>query len=105
MSAAVARHRHHDRRRSHNRLRLRLLIHGSVATSAIVIGGAKLNQQAVIASNDFPRIYRGKSRGHRVVGGPERAFLTSGTGTNLTFGGKVPTAVPNLQSPACGCQG
>jgi len=73
-----------------------------VATSAIVIGGAKLNQQAVIASNDFPRIYRGKSRGHRVVGGPERAFLTN-TGTNV--GGTVPSAVPNLRSSACGCQG
>jgi hypothetical protein len=65
-----------------------------VATSAIVIGGAKLNQQAVIASNDFPRIYRGKSRGHRVVGGPERAFLTN-TGTN--FGGRF-----QVQCPICG---
>jgi hypothetical protein len=35
----------------------------------------------VIASNDFPRIYRGKSRGHRVVGVPERAtpYFLKGT--------------------------
>jgi len=73
-----------------------------VATSAIVIGGAKLNQQAVIASNDFPRIYRGKSRGHRVVGVPERALLTN-TGTKLL--GDRSGAVPNLRSSPCGCQG
>ena len=32
-----------------------------------------MNQQAMIATDDFPRIYWGKSRGHRVVGVPEPA--------------------------------
>jgi hypothetical protein len=36
-----------------------------------------LNQQAMIATDDFPRIYWGKSRGHRVVGVPEPALLTT----------------------------
>jgi hypothetical protein len=44
-----------------------------VAAPAIVIDRTELNQQAMIATDDFPRIYWGKSRGHRVVGVPERA--------------------------------
>jgi hypothetical protein len=48
-----------------------------MAAAAIVIDGAELNQQAAIATNDLPRVYRGKSRGHRVVGVPERALLTT----------------------------
>ncbi len=31
----------------------------------------------MIATDDFPRIYRGKSRSHRVVGVPEPALLTA----------------------------
>ena len=31
----------------------------------------------MIATNDFPGIYWGKSRSHRVVGVPERALLTA----------------------------
>jgi hypothetical protein len=48
-----------------------------VAASAIIVGCTELDQQAVIATDDFPRIYRGKSRSHRVVGVPERALLTA----------------------------
>jgi hypothetical protein len=44
-----------------------------VAAPAIVIDRTELNQQAMIATDDFPGIYWGKSRGHRVVGVPERA--------------------------------
>src|SRR5437660_1665936 len=73
MSAAGSRHRHHHRGGDYDRLRFGLLVQGRVATPAIVVMGAKLNQQAVITANDFPLIYRGKSRGHRVVGVPERA--------------------------------
>jgi hypothetical protein len=47
-----------------------------VAAAAVIVVGAKLNQQAVIASNDFPRINRGKSRGHsRIVAAPEQGTL------------------------------
>jgi hypothetical protein len=45
----------------------------------------------VIATDDFPRIYWGKSRGHRVVGVPERATPLL-LPRNLTVGGEVPTA-------------
>jgi predicted hydrolase (HD superfamily) len=44
-----------------------------MAAPAIVIDRTELNQQAMIATDDFPRIYRGKSRSHRVVGVPEPA--------------------------------
>jgi hypothetical protein len=50
-----------------------------MAASAIVIDGAELNQQAAITTDDLPRVYRGKSRSHRVVGVPERALLTTGS--------------------------
>ena len=50
-----------------------------MAAPAVVIDGAELNQQAVIATDDLPRVYRGKSRSHRVVGVPERALLTTGS--------------------------
>ena len=73
VSAAHARDRHHDRRGEHYGFRLGLLIERRVAASAIVIDRTELNQQAMIASDDFPRIYWGKSRGHRVVGVPEPA--------------------------------
>jgi hypothetical protein len=44
-----------------------------VAAPTIVIDRTELNQQAMIATDDFPRIYWGKSRSHRVVGVPEPA--------------------------------
>jgi hypothetical protein len=44
-----------------------------MAASAIIVVGAELNQQAVIATYDFPRVNWGKGRGHRVVGVPELA--------------------------------
>ncbi|MGC2532207.1 MAG: hypothetical protein WA424_04615, partial [Candidatus Sulfotelmatobacter sp.] len=70
---ASARYRHHHRRRHHHRLGLGFLVQGRVAAPAIVIDRTELNQQAMIATDDFPRIYWGKSRGHRVVGVPEPA--------------------------------
>ena len=57
-----------------------------MAASAIIIDRTELNQQAVIATDDFPGIYWGKSRGHRVVGVPEPALLEPENW------GKVPTA-------------
>src|SRR3981081_2189659 len=86
MSAAVTGHGHHHWDWSHlYRFRF-FLVQASVATAAVIVLGAKLNQQAVIATNDFPRIYRGKSRSHRVVGETEQ----DNPGTN--FGVDVQTA-------------
>ena len=84
MSAAIAVAWHHHRLgRDLHRLRF-FLVHGQVAAAAVVIGGAELHQQAVIATYDLACVYRGKGRGHRVVGVPERA--TPGTES----GGEVP---------------
>ena len=52
-----------------------------MAAAAVVIDRTELNQQAMIATDDFPRIYWGKSRSHRVVGVPEPALLTTNDGT------------------------
>jgi predicted hydrolase (HD superfamily) len=76
-------HWHHYWRRHHHRFGLGFLVQGRVAAPAIVIDRTELNQQAVIATDDFPRVYWGKSRGHRVVGVPEPA-----TPWNLKIGGR-----------------
>ena len=73
MPAARAVDGHHYWRCHHHRLGFGFLVQGRVAASAIVIDRTELNQQAMIATDDFPRIYWGKVRGHRVVGVPERA--------------------------------
>ena len=72
-----------------------------MAASAIIVVGAELNQQAVIATYDFPRVNWGKSRGHRVVGVPELAtpkifgtFLEEDSERRL-----------NLRDEGCGSQG
>src|SRR5260370_37748882 len=69
----MAGHWHHPRWCHQDGLGLRLLVQASVAPSAVIVGCAELNQQAVIATDDFPGIYWGKSRSHRVVGVPELA--------------------------------
>jgi hypothetical protein len=66
MSATIAHHRHQHGWRYQDGFWLRFLVQRRVAASAIIVGGTELDQQAVIASYDFPRIYRGKSRGHRL---------------------------------------
>jgi hypothetical protein len=54
MSTAVTGHGHHHWGWRHlYRFRF-FLVHGSVATAAIIVLGTELNQQAVIATNDFP---------------------------------------------------
>jgi hypothetical protein len=58
-----------------------------VAAAAIVVNRTELNQQAVIAADDFPRIYWGKSRSHRVVGVPEPATPYIYTSTQLLCNG------------------
>jgi hypothetical protein len=73
MSATGSGHRHHHGWCDHDGLRLGLLVQRRVAASAIIVGCTELDQQAVIATNDFPGIYWGKSRSHRVVGVPELA--------------------------------
>src|SRR5258708_36164421 len=73
MSPPGAGHGHHYCGRKHHGFGLWFLVHGRVAAPAIVIHRTELNQQAMIATDDFPRIYWGKVRGHRVVGVPERA--------------------------------
>src|ERR1700677_3979397 len=60
-----------------------------MAASAVAVDRTELNQQAVIATDDIPRIYWGKSRGHRVVGVPEPATPYF---WNLNFGGADRTA-------------
>jgi len=50
------------------------LVQGRVAAPAIVVDRTGLNQQAVIATDDFPRIYWGKSRGHRVCGSARAGY-------------------------------
>ena len=77
MSTAKAGHRHHYGWSERDGFRFRFLVQRRMAAAAIVIDGAELNQQAAIATDDLPRVYRGKSRGHRVVGVPERALLTT----------------------------
>src|SRR3984885_11274548 len=89
MSTANTGHGHHYGRQHYHRFWLGFLVQGRVAASAIIIDRTELNQQAVIATDDFPRIYWGKSRGHRVVGVPEPATPYF---WNLNFGGEVPTA-------------
>jgi hypothetical protein len=55
MSAAiVAGHGQHHRWRYQDGLGFRFLVQGRVAASAIIIGSAKLDQQAVVTSDDFP---------------------------------------------------
>jgi hypothetical protein len=46
-----------------------------MATATKIIGGAKLNQQAVIAADNFPGIYRGKRCSHLGWELPERGRL------------------------------
>src|SRR5882672_6576886 len=62
-----------------------------MAAPAIVIDRTELNQQAMITADDFPRIYWGKSRGHRVVGVPEPATPLLLT-VEPDIGGEVPAA-------------
>src|SRR5258708_26324439 len=90
MSAPGARHRHHHRRRHHDWFRLRFLVKTGVAPSAVIVGSTELNQQAVIATDNFPRIYWGKVRSHRVVGEPELATPYSQC-RNRKLGGEIPT--------------
>src|SRR5208282_6516223 len=73
------------------------------AAAAVVIGSTKLNQQAVIATDDLPRVYRGKSRSHRVVGVPERALLTDHRKGTKTWG-RGSNCTANLRHQACGSQ-
>jgi hypothetical protein len=63
-----------------------------VAAAAVVIDRTELNQQAMIATDDFPRIYWGKSRSHRVVGVPEPA--TPYYSQRNQIGGEIPAAEP-----------
>src|ERR1700736_6599380 len=103
MSATIAHHRHQHGWRYQDRFWFRFLVQRRVAASAIIVAGTELDQQAVIASYDFPRIYWGKSRGHRVVGVPERATprsLTAGTNWGIGYDCRV-----NLRQMPCGSQG
>jgi hypothetical protein len=108
MSATmVARHGHHHGWRYQDGLGFRFLVQGRVTAPAIIIGCAELDQQAVIASYDFPRIYRGKSRGHRVVGVPERATPCNVTACSLTAEtnwGRYSDCRVNLRHLPCGSQ-
>jgi len=54
MSTAVTRHGHHHWDWGHLYWFRFFLVQASVATAAIIVLGAELDQQAVIATNDFP---------------------------------------------------
>ena len=55
-----------------------VLVQRSVAPPAKVVGSTELNQQAMIATDNFPGIYRGKCGGHLGVG-VARAGASPGT--------------------------
>jgi hypothetical protein len=102
MSTAHTGHGHHYGRQHYHRFWLGFLVQGRVAASAMIIDRTELNQQAVIATDDVPRIYWGKSRGHRVVGVPEPAtpyFLEP------ELWGRGSDCRVNLRYKACGSQG
>jgi hypothetical protein len=45
-----------------------------MAAAAKIVDGAKLDQKAMIAADDFPGIYRGKIRSHSGLGGARAGF-------------------------------
>src|SRR5215475_13385814 len=69
-----------------------------MAATAHVIGCTELNEQAVVATNNFPGIYRGKSCGHLGFGSSQSV----GTPRSRWSGSK---SQGNLGQVACGCQG
>ena len=77
-----------------------LFVKRGPAPAAKVICCAELNQQAMIASNDFPRINRGKSRGHLDCGSCQ-----SGGYSLLPKFRQLLGLQRNLREDACGCQG
>ena len=62
----------------------------SMAPAAELIAGTELNEQAVVATNDFSGIYRGESRGHldfgscQSTGTPRSRWSGSNIQGNLT---------------------
>src|SRR5207237_9112185 len=72
---AVARH-DLGCRGSRNNFRF-LLVKRRVAPAAKMISCSELNKQAMMATDDFPRIYRGKSGGHRLVSVARAAAIRS----------------------------
>ncbi len=83
----------------HGRNNFRLvLVQRSVAPPAKIVGSTELNQQAMIAADNFPGIYRGKCSGHLGVG-VARAGASPGTKTSSS------KPLRNLRYHACGCQG
>jgi len=102
MSGHGARHGQQHRGRQHLHRFWLFLIQTRVAAAAIVIMGAKLNQQAVIATDDLPRVYRGKSRSHRVVGVARAGYSKLIRNRHL---GERFRMHANLRHLPCGCQG
>ena len=79
MSGAVAvRRRDHGLGRNGNDFGL-FFIERSVAAAAKIVGGTELNEQAVVATYDFPGINRGESCGHLGLGAA-RAEALHGAG-------------------------
>jgi hypothetical protein len=68
-----------------------------MAAAAKIVGSAKLNQQAAVATNNFPGINRGKSGSHEQVG-VARAGKTHGTQRHGS------DALRNVRYKACGSQ-
>src|ERR1700746_361943 len=96
MAAAIAIYRNDLRWwRSRDDFRL-VFIQRRVAAAAEVVGSTKLNQEAVIAPNDFSGIYWSKSRSHQGWGAA-RAGLSGNLGD-----GSEPAR--NLRYKSCGSQ-
>src|SRR5437016_617045 len=66
--------------------------------AAHVIGCTELNEQAVVATDNFPGIYRGKSCSHLGFGSSQSVGTPGASG-------QAPKSQGNLGHMACGCQG
>src|SRR5215472_16531455 len=69
-----------------------------MAAPAEIIAGTELNELAVVATNDFPGVDRGKSRGHLGFG----SCQSGGTPRSRWSGSKLKG---NLKDTGCGSQG
>jgi hypothetical protein len=67
--------RHHLWRRRRRNNFWFVLIERTTATAAETIGCSELNQQATVATDNFPGIYRGKSCSHLVWEGQSQLSL------------------------------
>jgi len=73
-----------------------------MAAAAKIIDGTELNQQAMVAPDNFPGINRGKSGSHSGVGGARAGFPWNQETNQTRY--LVPNLLRNLRDRVCGCQ-